>query len=193
MINTILIFLLLIFQSESDSLISKMQNKFESINNLQADFVQSSNGQNIMQGNFYFSKDENYRIELKNNTIISNGKSIWNLDNKRSKVIISNIDEDPLAFSLKEYIYDYPEKCDVKEEKNDDGYLLTLTAVNTELNFKTARLWVNNNYLIDKITVVDFGGNSFSLQFKNINVLDKIDDSYFEYKGDSKTKLIDLR
>ncbi|MCB0729420.1 MAG: outer membrane lipoprotein carrier protein LolA [Ignavibacteriae bacterium] len=188
----LLFYFLLVIQSNG-SAIDQLKEKFENINYLSADFSQNYNDENALKGKFYFKKQNNYRIELPSNIIISDGTSIWNNDTKRNRVVISNLDEDPLAFSLTEYIYDYPEKCNVKEEKNDDGYLLTLTAVNTELNFKTARLWVNNNYLIDKITVVDFGGNSFSLQFKNINVLDKIDDSYFEYKGDSKTKLIDLR
>ncbi|MCB9248973.1 MAG: outer membrane lipoprotein carrier protein LolA [Ignavibacteriales bacterium] len=194
MINTILVFLFLIFQSESDSLISKMQNKFESINNLQADFVQSSNGQNIMQGNFYFSKDENYRIELKNNTIISDGKSIWNIDNKRSKVIISNIDEDPLAFSLKEYIYDYPEKCKVTEEKMDkNNSLLILDANQANLNFKTAKLFVNNEFIITKILFEDFTSNQFEFKFTNINLNTNLSPKLFTFQNDKEYKIIDLR
>jgi outer membrane lipoprotein-sorting protein len=177
----------------SESTILKLQAKFESIKYMQADFSQNSNGENSLIGKIYFSKENNYRIELSNNIIISNGSSIWNEDIKRKKVIISNIDEDPLAFSLSEYIYEYPSKCDVTEEKIDDGYLVILSGENTDLKFKTTKLWVNQNYLIYKIVVSDFGGNSFTLQFTNI-VIDKfIDNSYFEYISNTTNKLIDLR
>ncbi len=192
MINLFLMIALL-FPSQSESTLKKLQTKFESIRYLQADFSQNSNGESSLSGKFYFSKDNNYRIELRNNIIISDGSSIWNEDIKRKKVIISNIDEDPLAFSLYEYIYEYPSKCVVTEEKIDGGYILTLAGENANLNFRTVKLWLNNSYLINKIVVTDFSGSSFMLQFNNIVVDKFIDSSYFEYSKDDNKKIIDLR
>jgi outer membrane lipoprotein-sorting protein len=182
-----------LFANQNESTILKLQAKFESIKYMQADFSQNSNGESSLLGKIYFSKKNNYRIELSNNIIISDGSSIWNEDIKRKKVIVSNIDEDPLAFSLSEYIYEYPSKCDITEERVDAGYLVILSGENTDLKFKTAKLWVNQNYLIYKIVVSDFGGNTFTLKFTNIVIDEFIDNSYFEYITNTTNKLIDLR
>jgi len=193
MINLFLAIFLILFQVEDQPMVEKLQEKFESINYLQADFNQSAGSQNSLIGKFYFKKENNYRIELPNNTIISDGFSIWNVDKKRKKVIISNLDEDPLAFSLSDYIYNYPAKCEVTEETSSDGFVLTLSGINTDLNFKTAKLKVNQDYLIEKISVTDFGGNTFVLKFSNIKINDAINNSLFIYKDDGDEKIIDLR
>jgi len=193
MINLFIAIFLIFFQVQDQSMVEKLQEKFESINYLQADFNQSAGSQNSLSGKFYFKKENNYRIDLSSNTIISDGFSIWNIDKKRNKVIISNLDEDPLAFSLSDYIYNYPAKCEVTEEATSDGFILTLSGINTDLNFKTAKLSVNQDYLIKKISVTDFGENTFILKFSNIKINDTINNSLFIYKDDGDAKIIDLR
>lgn len=193
MINLLLVLTLFLFQGNDTTTITKMQTKFESIKYLQADFSQGANSKNFLKGKFYFLKEDNYRLELPNNIIISDGISIWNEDIKRNKVIISNVDEDPLAFSLSEYIYEYPSKCSITEEELDEGYVLNLSAVDSELTFKQAKLWINKNFLIEKILVVDFGGNTFNLQFSNIVIDRSINESLFLYKNIHENKVIDLR
>ena len=193
MIKLFFVISIIFFQFENQTVIERLQQKFESINYLQADFSQSAGDQNYLNGQFYFKKENNYRIELSSNTIISDGLSIWNVDKKRNKVIISNLDEDPLAFSLSDYIYNYPAKCEVTEEITTDGFQLTLSGKNTDLNFESARLSVNQDYLITKISVTDFGGNTFILIFSNIKINDAIDKSFFNYKDDGSNKIIDLR
>jgi len=177
----------------NDTTVLKLQSKFESIKFLQADFNQINSTGSSLTGRFYFKKENNYRIELASNIIISDGSSIWNEDTKRRKVVISNIDEDPLAFSLYDYIYNYPSKCEISEETSDDGFVIILDGKNTDLNFKTAKLWINDRYLINKIVVTDFGGNSFTLSFTNIIIDKSIDGSYFQFEHDGDKKLIDLR
>lgn len=191
MINFLLINLLIFFGG-NDSIIEKLQETFDQINYLQADFSQISESNNAISGKFYFAKENKYRIELPNNVIISDGESIWNHDKSRKKVIISNIDEDPLAFSLRQYIYEYPSKCKITEEKDKDGYLLFLDASDTDLNFKSAKLWITSDYLIQKILVIDFADNPFTLQFGNITLLNSIDDSFFEFNK-MDIKVIDIR
>jgi outer membrane lipoprotein-sorting protein len=70
--------------------------------------------------------------------------------------------------------------------------LLFLDAADTDLKFKSAKLWITNNYLIEKILVVDFAGNLFTLQFSNISIPNRLDDSLFTY-NEPNYKVIDLR
>jgi outer membrane lipoprotein-sorting protein len=174
-------------------LVEKIQIRFESINTLKAEFRQSANSAYLLQGRFYFKKQNNYRIELDDNTIISDGESIWNIDLKRNKVIISSINDDPLAFSLADYIYNYPDKCVVTEEIEDDSAIIRLNAESADLNFKTAVLRITDDYLISRIIVSDFSGNSFEFEFNDIQVNSKLSQELFVYKPDQENKIIDLR
>ncbi len=193
MILFLVLLLLFNFQIESNDSIKKLQEKFENITNLEADFSQSSNGKSLMRGKFFFSQKNNYRIELKNNTIISDGKSIWNENKKREKVIISDINDDPLAFSLCDYIYNYPLKCKISEVKIGNKIILTLIPTSSQLNFKTAKLWINSKYLINKIEVFDFGGNSYLFEFRNIKINQSLSKRLFKFIDSGKLKIIDLR
>lgn len=191
MINFLLMNLML-FTLSNDNIVTKLQETFDNISYMQADFSQISESNNAISGKFYFAKENKYRIELSNNIIISDGQSIWNHDINRKKVIISNIDEDPLAFSFRQYIFEYPSKCKIVEEETKNGYLLFLDASDTDLNFKSAKLWITTNYLIEKILVIDFADNPFTLQFSNIKILNAIDESLFRF-NEKDIKVIDLR
>jgi outer membrane lipoprotein-sorting protein len=193
MINYFLLFIFIFVQNDGNEIISKLQNKFEQINYLSADFAQSVPGSNSLIGKFYFSKTNNYRIELQNNIIISDGITIWNHDINRKKVIISSVENDPLAFSLSEYIYNYPQKCKIKQDRIEEETVLILSEADSELNFETVKLWINNEFLITRIDVKDFGGNNYSLLFDKLIINEKIDDSKFKFKENSNLKVLDLR
>jgi len=55
---------------QEGSLIEKIQNRFEEVKTIEAVFIQSTNSLNSIEGKFFFRQENNYRIELKNNTII---------------------------------------------------------------------------------------------------------------------------
>jgi outer membrane lipoprotein-sorting protein len=185
---------MLSFVSSNNNTVEKLQKKFNSLTNLQADFVQLTNNEEGMKGKFYFTQKDKYRIELKNNTIISDEISIWNLDKKREKVIISNIEDDPLSFSLREYIFNYPDKCTVTEKKIGNGEMLvSLKANDTELNFESANLWITNQNLISKIEVKDFNNNTFGFVFNNIEINKNLQTSLFKFNETGDYKIIDLR
>jgi outer membrane lipoprotein-sorting protein len=178
----------------STSSIEKVQTKFNNLNNFQSDFTQMANDKIGLKGKFYFSKENNYRIELQNNIIIADGMTIWNYDKKRNRVIVSNIEDDPLAFSLREYIFNYPAKCDITEEKvNSDKIVITLKPKSTELNFKEAKLFLTNDYLVNKIEVKDFNGSSFAFIFDNIKIDKNISPNLFQFTNNTDAKIIDLR
>ncbi len=186
-------FALFMQAKEEGSLVEKLQHKFNEVDNLYSDFQQQANNGNFILGKFYFAKENKYRIELPKNIIISDGKSIKNKDLKRKKIILSNIEDDPLSFSLREYIYDYPEKCKVTEYVSTEEQKIILESRNNELNFKSVTIWVSPDYLISKIIINDWSGSTFILKFDNIKINTKQDLSLFEIKEEKYYKTIDLR
>ena len=99
-----------------------------------------------------------------------------------------------MAFSLREYIFNYPAKCDITEEKvNSDKIVITLKPKSTELNFKEAKLFLTNDYLVNKIEVKDFNGSSFAFIFDNIKIDKNISTNLFQFTNNTDAKIIDLR
>ncbi len=182
-------------QTSADSTLKLLQNKFNTINDLSANIKQLLNGSENLSGKFLFKKENNLRIELGNITIVSNGKTVWNYNKKQNKVIISNYDEnDASILSMRNIIFDYPSKCAVTLVKSGTNNILAFIPHNTaELNFKEAKLWLNNENLISKVVVSEMSGNSIELDFSNYKLNIQTPDSKFTFSPPKGCKIIDLR
>lgn len=187
------------FFQNDENIISELQNKFESIKTLKADFVQLSstgisNENYDVRGNFFYKKKNKYRIELKDQIIVSDGEKIWNYNKKLNRVVINSATEDPSSLTLDKFIFDYPQQSKVEILKNDPyEKILRITPENKELNFSYAKLWIDKENLIKKVEVSDVSGAAFIFELKDIVLNKKIDDSLFNLNTPEGTKVIDLR
>ncbi len=202
MIVRVLIFLIIPFflQAQNvDEVVAKMQTKFTTIQNLKANFSQTiSSSQNTssinFEGEFYYKKKNSFSIILPKRSIISDGKSIWNFDKTNNKVVISEFDISNTTFSLNEIIYSYPEKCDlflIKNEKNT--FIIKAVPNDLEENFKEAYLTMNNNYILNKIEIIDFNNIKYTFKLFSIVINKIIDDSVFQFIPLNEVEVIDLR
>ncbi len=176
-------------------LLDELQNKFNSIHDFSADFVQLTNGKVNLDGKLFFKKENSLRLELKNLIIVSDGITNWNYNKKQKKVIISNYDEnDPSVLSLKRIIFDYPSKCDVSEDlKNGEKLLLLKPRTNSGINADMIKLWVGKDYNIEKVSISESSGNVLEVQFSNYKINAGISNSKFSFTPPEGTKIIDLR
>ena len=103
-------------------LLENIQEKFDKINNLSAEFKQTTNGKALLTGTLLLKKDDKLRIEFKHSILVSDGKTNWSYNKKENKVIISNNKESNASpLSLKKIIYDYPKEFAALAQLNDDG------------------------------------------------------------------------
>ena len=195
------IFILTIFfsgrgftQNEGMQLLESLQKKFNSTQDLSADFIQLSNGKVSLSGKFYYKKKDNLRLELKNATIVSNGKTNWNYNKAENKVIISSYDEhDPSVLSLNNFINVYPSECDVELQDNNGQKVLILTPRKEGLNFKYVKIWLDSNHLINKIIIEDLNDISIQVNFSAYKLNTQLSDSLFTFTPPKGSKVIDLR
>lgn len=181
--------------------IKKIQNKFNSIENFTADFSQSlfapsGNEQGKVSGKFSYKRKNKFVVELKNQTIVSNGETIWNYDKKFNRVVISYLNDDPTSFSLEKFIFDYPPLCKskmVKDPANNSEFVLELVPKDNDLQFKLVRIWKSPDNLISKMELVDVGDMKYSFAFSDVKVNQKLADQVFTYNAPKGTKVIDLR
>ena len=196
-IKYILIFLLITTSVAvgGDYLLKVLQNKFNSINDLSADFVQLTNGKINLEGKFYFKKTNKLKLDLKNLLIISDGQTNWNYNKSQDKVIIGNYDEnDPSALSLKKIIFDYPEKCTVSDFEESGARIIQLIPKkDSGINAEEITLWLNKEDLVKKIEIKANTGNLLEFRFSNYKTNSGIPDKEFSFNPHKGTKVIDLR
>ena len=67
-----------VFRQDNNDLLKAVQVKYNSINTLSVDFSKSSGNKVDFSGKLYLKTENKLRIELRNNTIISDGETFWN-------------------------------------------------------------------------------------------------------------------
>lgn len=198
MINILTYFIMMIFSlnylSSGEELLKKLQDKFEKINDLTAEFKQSTNEKAAINGKFFFKKKDMLRVELKKSILISNGVTNWNFNQKENKVIISKNEDNASPLSLNKVIYDYPRECSISSEIIEREEVLILTPnKNSSIGYSLVKIWVNNENLIKQIVMKDKADNQIRIDFTNYRINQKIPDSKFSFSPPEGSKVIDLR
>jgi outer membrane lipoprotein carrier protein len=198
--NTLLIGFILLFsfflyaQSDANSILRELRNKFNSINDLTVDYSQKAGGKIILNGKIIFKKDNKYRVENKNQIVGSDGVAAWNYNSTQKKYIITNYDsESNSIYSMNYLVYQLPNECILSARTEGNLKVLELTPKSTNLQFKRIELWINTDYLIQKIVLSDLNNNTNEISLSNYKLNQKISDSLFSFNPPEGTKVIDLR
>jgi outer membrane lipoprotein-sorting protein len=194
--RSLLCFILFLFlnnlpaQNVND-IINKVQDKYGGINYLSASFIKMeifkiTGSQSETTGKLYVAKGDKYRFESDEQTIVTDGKSIWAFSSKSNQVIIEKIKEDSPALLPRDILFKYPKKYYstlLKTEKENDKttYLLKLDPKeDTGGYIKGIRLWIEkDSWLI--------------LKMKNSDTSKKIPDAFFTYTPGEGVEVHDRR
>jgi outer membrane lipoprotein-sorting protein len=121
---------------------------------------------------------------------------VWNYDKTRKKVVISSFFDEPTSFSIERFIFDYPEQCRIvfNKIKSDAAELsILLIPKDEQLDVKEIRIWVDKNYMLTKLELVDLLDTKYGFQFSNIVENVEIQDAKFKFYPPKGTQIIDLR
>ncbi len=196
------LFPLLISAQSGKSFLSKLQEKYKSIKNFTADFTQEvspapHNKTFTTKGKFYYEQKNKYIIEFQNQTVTSDGDTVWNYNKKNNRVIISSITDESASFSIDRVIYDYPSICDVKVEKGtgkDTSFtVINLTPKDEDAPFKYVKVWADKNYLVGKFEIRAMSDAVLTFVLSNIKLNKDFSKMKFVFYPPKGAKIIDLR
>ena len=179
----------------AEEILKSVQKKFDSINDLSADFIRYSAGSKEYSGKLFYKKGNKIRLELKNSTIISDGETNWNYSKNGNKVIISKFDDsDPSALSIQNILHKYPSECKVSSEAAGENQALVFIPENSsDLSFGKMKITIDKEGLVDEILVDDPSGAVFEIVFSNYKLNRNIPDYKFTFSPPEGSKVIDLR
>jgi len=200
MIARIIIIIIFSFVSQSFAqenagvLLKKIQDKFNSINDLSAQITQSVNGQVNLKGKVYYKKENHLRFEFKNILIVSNGETSWNYNEKQNKVIITDYEnEGNKILSIRQIIYEYPEDCELSTFELEGKMVLQLIPKDGTFSFNSIKLFIDGSDLITKALIDDPATGTIQIDLSNYQLNKNLDDSYFSFSPPEGSQILDLR
>ncbi len=172
-----------------DDIVSKLQQKYETISTIEADFVQEATSKamkrsDTSEGRVYFKKPGKMRWEYRKplqDLIVSNGKTIWVYQPDLAQAIEKPFDAGAsvLATDFLSGIGDLKKNFKVKVADNGT---ITLVPKDPGENIRKITLSLDPGGLVRKTTIDDAFGNETSITFKNLKTNTELKDSLFEFK-----------
>jgi chaperone LolA len=197
----LMIFVSSSYAQDAQEIIKNVQSKYNSIKDAQATFSQyvkySSGSSQSSSGTIYIQKENKYRIESKNEVIVTDGVTSWSYSKKKKQVIIDNYKNDGNTFSPNKFLFNYPENfySDLDGTETIAGsecYLLKLSPRHKG-SVKSAKIWVDKDEnLIRKITI-NSSESSTTYTLKKITLDAGLNSSKFSFSPPEGVEVIDLR
>jgi chaperone LolA len=199
----VLLFLSYSFVNAQDNeTLKSLQDKFENVKSMQADFVQyaktSSGGEGAKNsGTLYYKAKNKYRVEFKSQIIVSDGEANYNYMTKSKKLLISDKEDQSSSFMVDKFIYEYPKSSKVEDlgSKALGGESLKGFRLipNKSSQFKSADIWVGPDNMVKQVEIKDKSNAFYVVELSNIRLNHNIDDSQFTIKQTKDMEVIDLR
>jgi outer membrane lipoprotein carrier protein len=181
-------------QEDAKILLKNIQDKFNSINDLSANITQSVNNKVALKGKVFYKKEDHLRFEFNNNLIVSDGETSWNYNQKQNKVIITNYDtEGNKILSIRQIIYDYPDKCQLSTSELEGKKVLELIPEDNSLSFNYVKLFITDNNLISKVLIDDPATGLIQLDLSDYKINQNLPDSLFSFTPPEGSQVLDLR
>ncbi len=152
-----------------------------------------------VNGKIIIKDNVKYHVEIDNNTIVTDGKTIWNYSKANNQVIIKNAekadaDQLPSKILLK-YAEDYHVTL-VGEERlqNAECYVLLFKSKTGDDYYQQMKAWISKkNWMTAKIEQTDINQNVNTYLIRSVQTNTPIDDSNFIFRTPKGVEEIDMR
>ena len=138
-----------------------------------------------------------FRLNTAEQTIVSDGESIWSYTPFTQQVIINKIDKSGGTILPGDFLSDYPKDYKTKlldEDRFEGEFLLELKPKDSGSFVTAIRIWLDDqDYLIRSIEYIDINQNVTLWEITEINLNPDFDDSHFRFKSPSGVETVDLR
>ncbi len=191
--------------SESDKLLNLISNRYKNFKTIKADFIYSieSKAENInekQKGSIYV-KGNKFRLDIANQVITCNNKTIWTYSKEVNEVQVNNYDAKKAPIRLDDLFTMYDKGflskiIETKKDGKNEIVILELTPKDKKKNFFKIKLTIDKtNQTITKSQVFDKSGTIHTYTVTNQVPNIKLEDGFFEFdvKKYPKCEVIDLR
>jgi len=189
---------------DADALVKKLQKKYDSIKNLSVKFVEHvqfgvTKSEQNFHGTFSMKKGNKFSIDMEQQSIVTDGKSVWTFNKTTNQVLIDHYRDESTSTSPEKILSNisgtYSAVFTGKETTGDtELVILKLTPKKNKSNVKSLKLWIDQDELLmKKIQVLDTSDNLMTYSLENIKVDQALLDSQFIFHLPDSVSVVDLR
>jgi outer membrane lipoprotein carrier protein len=183
-----------IAQENANTVLKNIQDKFDSINDLSAQLIQSINQKVNLKGKVFYKKENRLRFEFDNVLIISDGETSWNYNKKQDKVIITDYEnQGNKILSIRQIIFEYPEDCELNTYEFEGKKVLELIPKDNTFSFSSVKLIIDSENLITKVLVDDPATGKIQIDLSDYQLNKNLPESYFSFTPSEGSQVLDLR
>ncbi|OLD58128.1 MAG: hypothetical protein AUI33_18090 [Ignavibacteria bacterium 13_1_40CM_2_61_4] len=185
-------------------MLEKLQRKFDSLQDASVSFTKHvvfgvTKSEQDFTGTLFVKKGNKYRIESEDQTVVTDGISVWTFSRANNQVFIDHYKEDPKSFSPDKILVNIPGRYSATLlGKETIGRLetsvLKLVPREEKSNIRWMKLWVDRDeWLMKRIQVLDIGDNLTTYEIVSVKLNAGIPDSEFVFKAPADVEVIDVR
>ncbi|MBN2012338.1 outer membrane lipoprotein chaperone LolA [candidate division KSB1 bacterium] len=189
---------------DADEVIKRAKKKYEESTSLAAAFTQqfkwklAGESQEI-QGKIWLKDGDKFKIETADQTIVSDGKTIWTYSRANNQVIIDNLKNNadnmlPNDIFVK-YAEDYrPSQLSEETVLGNDCYAILLLPKTQNAFIREMKVWVDKkDWITRKIQHTDINENMTSYTLSEIEIDPALPDNLFRFPKQQGVQEIDMR
>jgi len=189
----------------ADAILSKVKQKYQGLKQVCAEFQQTfhwkmADETQVTKGSLCTQNGVQFRIEMQDQTIVTDGVTLWTLSRANQQVMIDHAangkENNPfLSAFIEKYFKNYRAGLAGEETlQNVPHYHLLLTALSEDEFERTLELWVNKSTMImSRIKLVDVNGNDSIYEVTSLNLKPTLSDQDFILTVPEGFETVDLR
>lgn len=187
-----------------DEVLQNVKRKYDSIKDAELRFSQRvkfavAKLEQSVSGTLFLKKENKYRVELDDQTIVTDGVTVWSYSAADKQVLVDNFRKDERMLSPEKILTGTPSDFHStilgrEVVKGKPTVRLKLVPNDDQSFVQVLRLWVDETtWFISKVEVVDAGGKETTYIVSNVNVNIGLEDSRFTYTIPEGVEVVDLR
>ncbi len=182
----------------------QLHHRYEMIDDAVVQFEQHvkfgfSNLEQSFNGILKMKKPKHYRVESENQTIVTDGKTVWAYSKANNQVIVDNYKENSNSISPEQFMLNLPANYYASllgYEKHTTGNIVLLKLIpKDDRSFvKSVKISVEeNSWMLRKITIVDVNETETMYTVKDIKLNTNIKEKTFNLETPEGAEVVDLR
>jgi len=207
LVTVILVFTLMQFSFAQDveDIIEDVQEKYDEIEDISATFkrIESFKLTGTVSetiGKIYIKDGVKYRFESDDQSIATDGETVWTYNSLSKQFIIDRVRKNSGALLPRDMMFKYPKEYYstlLKEDKisGKDVFVIKLDPKENVHGFvKSMKIWVEDDeWLIHRIETTDLNDNKSTFEVSNILIDEGLKDSFFILKATEEMNVVDMR
>ncbi|MCK5573842.1 MAG: outer membrane lipoprotein carrier protein LolA [Bacteroidetes bacterium] len=188
----------------AEEVLENIREKYETIDDAAVRFSQHvrfamANIEQQITGVLYVKKGDRYRVELDDQTIVTDGTTVWSFSRLNNQVLIDDFAMDERAFSPENILVKAPSKFAptlLGPERIQDVETLVIKLVprDPETFVQSMKVWVNpDTWLMVKVELVDANGKETTYVVNEVQINPGLDDGRFVFQIPDGVDVVDLR